>query len=103
MMRLNAIWGLEPMGPSSDIQKAMVKPEEVELGGVFANAFEGVTQLPMSKNYKTLSDLDKVIQIFTLEPEDTFYFIYLIPNYETGDPYDLVPLVDIRKPKSKET
>lgn len=43
-----------------------------------------------------MSDLDAMIHFYLQQPEDTGFFIYLIPG-DSGDPYDLVPLVDYRK------
>ena len=43
-----------------------------------------------------MTDLDAMIHFYLQQPEDTGFFIYLIPG-DSGDPYDLVPLVDYRK------
>ena len=45
---------------------------------------------------ETMTDLDCMIKFYLEQPEDTGFFIYLIPG-DSGDPYDLVPLVDYRK------
>lgn len=44
----------------------------------------------------TLTDLDAMIHFYLQQPEDTGFFIYLIPG-SSGDPYDLVPLVDYQQ------
>lgn len=50
-----------------------------------------------------LSDLDAMIHFYLQQPEDTGFFIYLIPG-NSGDPYDLVPLVDYQQEtKGKST
>ena len=43
-----------------------------------------------------MTDLDAMIHFYLQQPEDTGFFIYLIPG-SSVDPYDLVPLVDYRK------
>ena len=44
----------------------------------------------------TMTDLDQMIHFYLQQPEDTGFFIYLIPG-DSRNPYDLVPLVDYRK------
>ena len=94
-MRLNATWGLESKGPQVDRHKARVSAEEADQGGVFTNVLEDVTQMP-SEVQTEMTDLDAMIHFYMQQPEDTGFFIYLIPG-DSGDPYDLVPLVDYRK------
>ena len=50
----------------------------------------------------SMTDLDAMIHFYLQQPEDTGFFIYLIPG-ETGNPYDLVPLVDYRKENRGKT
>lgn len=95
LMRLNATWGLESKGPQVDRMRARVSAEEADQGGVFTNVFEDVAQMP-SEVQAEMTDLDAMIHFYLQQPEDTGFFIYLIPG-DSGDPYDLVPLVDYRK------
>jgi len=92
MMRLNAVWGLESKGPQVDRLKARVSQEEADQGGVFTDIHEGVKQRQID-TATTLTDLDAMIHFYLQQPEDTGFFIYLIPG-DSGDPYDLVPLID---------
>ena len=94
LMRLNAVWGLEEKGPSKDIRKATVTAEEADQGGVIYNVLEGKKQVADSS--EDMSELDMMIHLFQTQPEDTGYFIYLIPG-PSGDPYDLVPLIDYKQ------
>ena len=95
LMRLNATWGLESKGPQVDRLRARVSAEEADQGGVFTNVLEDVTQMP-AEIQSEMTDLDAMIHFYLQQPEDTGFFIYLIPG-DSGDPYDLVPLVDYRK------
>ena len=92
MMRLNAVWGLESKGPQVDRYRAKVSPEEADQGGVFTNVLDGMKEMPQEQQAQ-LTDLDAMIHFYLQQPEDTGFFIYLIPG-NSGDPYDLVPLVD---------
>ena len=94
LMRLNAVWGLEEKGPTRDIRKATVDPEAADQGGVVYNVLEGKKQV--TDNQEDMSELDMMIHLFQTQPEDTGYFIYLIPG-PSGDPYDLVPLIDYKQ------
>ena len=94
-MRLNATWGLESKGPQVDRYRAQVNQEEADEGGVVTNVLEGQQQMP-AELQATMTDLDAMIHFYLQQPEDTGFFIYLIPG-SSGDPYDLVPLVDYRK------
>ena len=95
LMRLNATWGLESKGPQIDRHRAKVNAEKAESGGVFTDVLDGMQQMPMELQ-STMTDLDAMIHFYLQQPEDTGFFIYLIPG-ESGNPYDLVPLVDYRK------
>jgi hypothetical protein len=95
LMRLNAAWGLESKGPQIDRHRAFVSLEEADQGGVFTDVLVGMQQMPVELQ-STMSDLDAMIHFYLQQPEDTGFFIYLIPG-DSGDPYDLVPLVDYRK------
>ena len=95
LMRLNAAWGLESKGPTVDRFRAYVNLDEADQGGVFTDYLEGLQQMPMEIQ-ETMTDLDCIINFYMKQPEDTGFFIYLIPG-SSGDPYDLVPLVDVRK------
>jgi len=44
------------------------------------------------KNFKDLSQLDQMITLLQLQPEDTGFFTYCLPN-SRRDPYDLKPLI----------
>lgn len=44
----------------------------------------------------SLTDLDAMIHFYMQQPEDTGFFIYLVPG-DSRDPYDLQPLVDYRR------
>ena len=98
-MRLNAVWGLEEKGPTIDIQRAQVNEELADQGGVVYDVLEGKKQV--SPGQEDMSELDMMIHLFNTQPEDTGYFIYLVPG-PSGDPYDLVPLIDYKQTKKKD-
>ena len=100
-MRLNAVWGLEPNENAQDIMKATFKNDASDQGVVYNCVSE---DRKLSVNELGDSDLDKIILLFQLQPEDDHYFIYCDQNPESKDPYDLRPLVEfteIGKQKAK--
>ena len=80
--------------PFEDYIVAQVTAEEADQGGVIYNVLEGKKQVADSS--EDMSELDMMIHLFQPQPEDTGYFIYLIPG-PSGDPYDLVPLIDYKQ------
>ena len=73
-------------------------------GGVFFNVLPEVEKY-VSQPDKPATDLEMMISLFMRQPQDNGFFIYLVQGNSSGEnfhnPFDLKPLEDLPKRKTK--